>query len=54
MKNVCQINEYECPCKKEGCPNHGNCCACVANHKKVGNVPFCLKENVEKMIEAAK
>lgn len=49
MENVCKTNAHACPCPKPNCPNHGKCCDCVANHRAVGNVPYCLAENVEKM-----
>ncbi len=36
-------NERPCPCKKENCPNHGVCCACVERHRdKLNNLPYCL------------
>ena len=34
----------ECPCTKEACPRHGDCCACVAHHKEHGTkLPACLR-----------
>ena len=38
-----QTNYFECTCPKE-CPRHGSCCACVAHHRKMGNLPHCLRE----------
>jgi len=35
-------NEFECPCPKTACANHGKCCACVVNHKNTDSLPFCL------------
>mgnify|MGYP007059976556 CR=1 FL=1 len=33
---------------KVECPNHGNCMACVENHKANSNlIPFCLRFMVE-------
>lgn len=32
----------DCPCTRD-CPRHGNCVACVANHRyKVPGVPGCF------------
>ena len=37
-----------CNCPKVECPNHGNCMACVENHKANSNlIPFCLRFMVE-------
>lgn len=30
-----------CPCKNVGCPNHGNCEACRANHHGNGGLTAC-------------
>lgn len=35
-------NVETCPCPKTGCKNWGNCCLCVANHKRTDSLPFCL------------
>lgn len=35
-------NTRPCTCRNLKCPNHGRCCACVANHRSRGNLPFCL------------
>ena len=34
----------DCPCTKEGCPNHGNCEACRERHSTVSGIhplPYC-------------
>ncbi len=37
-----------CNCPKVECPNHGNCMACVENHKANSKlIPFCLRFMVE-------
>ena len=36
-------NNNPCPCKSTTCDKHGRCCECVANHKKQGNLPVCLR-----------
>ena len=33
--------EYPCTCPRTHCPRHGNCFACVANHRKSGTLPGC-------------
>ena len=39
--------ETNCPCPRE-CPRHGNCVACVANHRDVlHSLPNCLKTMME-------
>ena len=46
IKPVCSHNPaIECPCPKD-CPRHGKCCACVAHHRDLGNLPICLR-NIE-------
>jgi len=38
-------NVKECACPKESCQNHKRCCACVVQHRGLGNLPFCLRED---------
>lgn len=45
MKNC---NEEECICPKKTCENHGKCCACVNNHRKKGNIVYCMREAKDK------
>ncbi len=33
-----------CPCPKESCERRGNCCQCVAFHRKKGDLPNCLRK----------
>ena len=33
----------ECTCPKTECPNNKKCCACIANHRGKGNLPFCMR-----------
>ena len=36
--------EQNCPCTRD-CPRHGNCFACVANHRDNMHIlPACLRE----------
>ena len=43
LKPVCPHNpDIECPCPKD-CPRHGKCCACVAHHRAMGNLPRCSR-----------
>jgi len=35
-------NKANCSCTYEPCPRKGNCCACVAYHRKKGEAPGCL------------
>ncbi len=37
-------NEKECACKDTTCKNHGICCDCIKNHRKLGNLPRCLRK----------
>ncbi|MBQ3879962.1 MAG: hypothetical protein II727_06625 [Oscillospiraceae bacterium] len=40
-----------CPCKNVGCPRHGNCVECKANHHASGGLTACerlAKEQEEK------
>ena len=39
------INE-NCPCKKKGCPRHGDCAACRAYHAERKRPVFCERESV--------
>ncbi|MFI3253721.1 MAG: hypothetical protein R3Y63_05220 [Eubacteriales bacterium] len=36
----------DCPCTYQGCPRHGDCKACTANHG-VGNTSCAKKEKKE-------
>lgn len=51
MNVVACENNRPCACRNVGCKNHGRCCACVANHRAQGNLPFCLytPEQIEEM-----
>ncbi|MCL2096438.1 MAG: MBL fold metallo-hydrolase [Oscillospiraceae bacterium] len=36
---------HDCPCTRKGeCQAHGDCFACVANHRKGGYVPACFRQ----------
>ncbi len=35
-------NVNNCPCSKTTCPNHSQCCKCVAKHKATDSLPYCL------------
>ena len=40
----CEHNTaMRCPCTYS-CKNQGKCCACIAQHIKLGNLPVCLAE----------
>ncbi len=41
--------ERNCPCPRD-CPRHGNCFACVANHRDTvtSTPPACLRRGAEK------
>ena len=39
------INE-NCPCRKKGCPRHGDCAACRAYHAERKRPVFCERESV--------
>ncbi len=42
--NHCPHNDIDCPSMKEGCQQHGLCCACVAHHREQGKkLPTCLR-----------
>ena len=46
-RNPCpnlETNREGCTCPNKGCPNHGFCCACVAQHRAGGNAPLCLRQ----------
>lgn len=36
------MSEFNCPCPKLACENHGNCQACVAHHIDIGGVVTCM------------
>ncbi len=36
-------NTQPCPCSETACARHGKCCECVAQHRKSGNLPACLR-----------
>ena len=40
-------NTHECSCPNTACSNHGKCCDCVANHKKRGSLPLCMRPAAE-------
>jgi hypothetical protein len=40
-------NVKECACPNTSCANHSQCCVCVANHRKAGNLPVCLRPKPE-------
>lgn len=35
-------NTMQCPCTYLSCSRRGKCCACVAYHRKYGEVPGCF------------
>ena len=37
-------NTHAGSCPNTGCAHHGKCCDCVANHKKGGSLPLCMRE----------
>lgn len=36
-----EANRKGCTCTYLSCPHHGRCCACVANHRRKGEIPGC-------------
>jgi hypothetical protein len=32
----------DCACPKTECPRHGDCSACVKNHRESDSLPFCM------------
>ena len=48
-EDKCKVssNTHPCPCTNIGCPNHGHCCDCLANHLKNGGLPVCAKAVME-------
>jgi hypothetical protein len=46
LKNneVILIN-FNCPCPKKGCSNHGNCEECKKYHSSSNSQPFCEREH---------
>ena len=44
-----QENLARCNCSYEPCSRKGNCCECIAYHRKSGELPACLfPDNVER------
>jgi len=35
-------NTKGCTCTYPGCPHHGRCCTCVANHHQKNEMPGCF------------
>ncbi len=35
-------NRLDCTCTYEPCPRKGNCCQCLAYHRRMGELPGCL------------
>ena len=51
METKMEIFNPNCPCTKEGCPNHGNCTACRERHKTVKGIhplPYCERPENKK------
>ena len=40
LREMANINP-NCPCKNVGCPRHGNCEECKANHHASGGLTSC-------------
>lgn len=38
-----ELNKENGTCPKDNCERKGNCCQCVAFHRKKGNIPNCLR-----------
>ncbi len=38
-------NIHPCSCPNTACAHHGKCCDCIANHKKGGSLPLCMRES---------
>jgi hypothetical protein len=36
---------FDCPCPKKECPNHGNCEECNKAHANSKQPPFCQREH---------
>ena len=36
---------FNCPCPKTGCSNHGNCDECKKYHSSSNSLPFCEREH---------
>jgi len=56
MTNKCknyERNLSKCNCLIE-CDKKGICCDCIAFHRKLNQVPACLKDVVEKIIKCRK
>jgi hypothetical protein len=42
-------NLKRCNCTYQGCPRHGNCCACLRYHLEMRELPACVfPDDVEK------
>ena len=37
-------SKHGCPCPKD-CVNHAKCCDCVAKHRGMDQVPYCIYPN---------
>ena len=37
-------NVHTCSCPNTDCAHHGKCCDCIANHKKGGSLPLCMRD----------
>ncbi len=42
MECSLEANTKGCTCTYKNCPHHGHCCACVARHRRAGEVPGCF------------
>lgn len=46
------VNKERCNCSHAGCPRHGICCDCIANHRSKGQLPACyFPQDVERQLE---
>jgi hypothetical protein len=36
---------FNCPCPKKGCSNHGNCETCKEYHTALNGEPFCERDH---------
>lgn len=41
-----KINRAKCPCP-EDCPRRGMCCECIEFHAAMGEVPYCVSQQVK-------
>ena len=46
--NCDSANKGNCPCVNTNCDRYEKCCECVTHHKKLGNLPSCLRDNESK------